>query len=182
MEEMNGVRDEILAIIRKFPDFPKQGIVFCDIMPLMKHPQLMTRLCQGIAKHYDGKVDAVAGLEARGFLFGPQVAQLLNVPFTPIRKKGKLPGPVISAGYVKEYGVDIVEIQSDALNPGARVLVIDDLLATGGTLKAALDLIRQARAFPVESFALIELECLNGRGIVGSETNVESLIKIPDVS
>ena len=121
-------------------------------MPLFTNPQLVNELCVVIAdhvRHSVGHLDSVAGLEARGFLFGPQVAIQLGVPFVPIRKKGKLPGATIEAAYQKEYGEDIVEIQEGAIKQGDVVFLIDDLLATGGTLRVGFSLIkRRTNTFP----------------------------------
>ncbi|VDK54681.1 unnamed protein product [Cylicostephanus goldi] len=139
-------------------------------MPLFANPKLIRELCSATAEHIRkdvGKVDAIVGLEARGFLFGPIVAMFLEVAFVPIRKQGKLPGQCLQASYAKEYGearvIDIVEIQQDALKPGSKVVIIDDLLATGGTLKAAVDVVEKAHAQVAEAFVIIELVPLHGR-------------------
>ncbi|CAI4226534.1 unnamed protein product [Auanema sp. JU1783] len=175
----DNVRDEVAVHIRSIKDFPKAGINFRDVMPLFQQPKLVDKMCRVIADYCKGKnIQAVAGLEARGFLFGPQVAILLDVPFVPIRKKGKLPGKCISASYVKEYGEDVVEIQEDAVKPGWRILLVDDLLATGGTLRAAIDLIKKAHCIVAEAFVLVELQSLKGREKV-PEVDITTLIAYP---
>ncbi|CAB3408980.1 unnamed protein product [Caenorhabditis bovis] len=172
LPRFDEIRPKIEAHIREIKDFPKKGINFRDIMPLFTNPQLVNELCVVVAdhiRHSVGQVDGIAGLEARGFLFGPQIAIQLGVPFVPIRKKGKLPGSTVQASYVKEYGEDIVEIQEGSVKKGQRVVIIDDLLATGGTLRAASDLIQKVGGIVAEAFVIIELAPLNGRA------------KIPDV-
>ncbi|CAD6196206.1 unnamed protein product [Caenorhabditis auriculariae] len=160
------IRPLVAQHIREVRDFPKKGINFRDIMPLFADPVLVNELCIAIADHIRnsiGHIDAIAALEARGFLFGPQVAIHLGVRFVPIRKKGKLPGQTLQASYIKEYGEDIVEIQHDALKSGDKVFLIDDLLATGGTLRAAIDLIAKSGATVSQAFVLIKLAPLKGR-------------------
>uniref|UniRef100_A0A0K0CZZ1 adenine phosphoribosyltransferase n=1 Tax=Angiostrongylus cantonensis TaxID=6313 RepID=A0A0K0CZZ1_ANGCA len=147
-------------------------------MPLFSHPTLVEQLCCAIADHLRievGEIDAIAALEARGFLFGPIVAIRLGIPFIPIRKKGKLPGDCIQASYVKEYGEDIIEIQSNVVSQGWRIVILDDLLATGGTIKAAVDVISKAGAIVKEVFVIIELTPLHGRDKI-PEVPVFSLI------
>uniref|UniRef100_A0A7E4ZSG1 Adenine phosphoribosyltransferase n=1 Tax=Panagrellus redivivus TaxID=6233 RepID=A0A7E4ZSG1_PANRE len=153
-------------VIKFVPDFPKAGICFWDIMPIFRDPKLVTDLCNAIAAHLKeanpGGVTAVAGLEARGFLFGPQVAVLLGVPFIPIRKKGKLPGKVVEERYQKEYGFDVIELQEDALTATDKVVIVDDLLATGGTLRAAVNLVRKTGASVAEAFVIVQLNKEDG--------------------
>jgi len=152
-----------------YPDWPQKGVNFRDIMPLFQHPDIMRKLTTAIADHcraLSKPIDVVAGLEARGFLFGPLVAVELNVPFVPIRKKGKLPGEVIAYSYMKEYGPDTLEIQKNAFKPGANVFVVDDLLATGGTMKSGIELIRAAGGQVAEAFCLIELIELKGKSVL----------------
>ncbi|CAJ0594358.1 unnamed protein product [Cylicocyclus nassatus] len=166
MRSLEELAPEINRHVRSILDFPKQGINFRDIMPLFANPKLIKELCIATAEHIRkdvGKIDAIVGLEARGFLFGPIVAMFLEVAFVPIRKNGKLPGQCLQASYVKEYGEDIVEMQQDALKPESKVVIIDDLLATGGTLKAAVDVVEKAHAEVAEAFVLIELLPLHGR-------------------
>ncbi|RCN32606.1 putative adenine phosphoribosyltransferase [Ancylostoma caninum] len=146
MKTLKELGPEVDRHIRSILDFPKKGINFRDIMPLFANPSLVQDLCSAIAHHIRtdvGKVDAVAALEARGFLFGPTVAMSLGVPFVPIRKKGKLPGDCVQASYMKEYGEDTVEVQKDAMKLGWKVVILDDLLATGGTLRQLSTLFRR---------------------------------------
>uniref|UniRef100_A0AC34R0J1 Adenine phosphoribosyltransferase n=1 Tax=Panagrolaimus sp. JU765 TaxID=591449 RepID=A0AC34R0J1_9BILA len=179
MSNFEEVRQRAKAAFRHFNDFPKPGICFWDIMPLFHDPKLVDDLCKAIANHLrsdhpDG-IDAITALEARGFMFGPQIAIDLGIPFVPIRKKGKLPGPTIQASYVKEYGVDTVEIQKDALKAGQKVVIIDDLLATGGTLNAAIQLMEKAGTKVVESFVIVELTELKGRQTLPKDAKVVAL-------
>ncbi|GMT00084.1 hypothetical protein PENTCL1PPCAC_22258, partial [Pristionchus entomophagus] len=178
---LDQLKPEIEAHIRSVKDFPKKGIDFRDIMPLMRQPKLVGRLCQAVADHIQSKggVQAVAGLEARGFLFGPQIAQILDVPFVPIRKAGKLPGECVAAIYAKEYGEDRIQVQKGAISPGDRVLIIDDLLATGGTLAAAIDLITKVEGIVAEAFVIIELAGLNGRDKLPKGIHTHALIVYP---
>uniref|UniRef100_A0A914MLF7 adenine phosphoribosyltransferase n=1 Tax=Meloidogyne incognita TaxID=6306 RepID=A0A914MLF7_MELIC len=155
-----------------------------DVLPLFSKPTLVRSLCCYVADRYKNKIDLVAGLEARGFsifdtqkrnfkgfLFGPIIALELGIPFVPVRKQGKLPGPVISASYQKEYGKDVFEVQQDVLSAGQRVLIVDDLLATGGSLHAAEQLVKQTGATVYANFVVIELGDLNGRKVLGSEVD-----------
>jgi len=164
LEELSEAVD---AVINEYPDFPKKGILFKDIMPLFGRPQLLSAVCNAIADKYRYKVDAVAGLEARGFMFGPTIAMELQLPFIPIRKKGKLPGPTISETYMKEYGEDAFEIQTDAdVNQFREILLLDDLLATGGSMVAGARLIQKAGGMVKHVFVLVELVELGGRALV----------------
>uniref|UniRef100_A0A915PWX9 Adenine phosphoribosyltransferase n=1 Tax=Setaria digitata TaxID=48799 RepID=A0A915PWX9_9BILA len=176
------LKEEIESRLRMFPDFPKPGIRFIDVMVLMRYPLLLEELCAAIADHARAeipvKIDAVAGLEARGFLFGPQIAMSLKVPFVPIRKKGKLPGKTYKEVYMKEYGEDVIEIQEDAIKKGSKVLLVDDLLATGGSLKAAALLIEKAGGDVAEAFTLIELAYLKPREHIPGHIPVYSLITL----
>jgi adenine phosphoribosyltransferase len=134
----------IKQVIRDVPDFPKPGILFKDITPVLKDPELCTAIVEAFAEAVkELKIDAVAGIESRGFLFGLMLANRLNIPFVPIRKKGKLPAETISETYDLEYGTATIEIHRDAFSPGTKVLIHDDLLATGGTVEAAAKLVTQ---------------------------------------
>ncbi|KAF7301338.1 Adenine phosphoribosyltransferase [Mycena indigotica] len=153
------------------PDFPKKGIVFLDIFPLLRNPvafeTLITNLIHHLTSHTipaspSKKIDVVVGLDARGFLLGPIIAMRLGAAFVPVRKKGKLPGQCVSATYVKEYGEDSFEMQSDAIKPGQTVVVIDDLIATGGSAKAAGELISVQGGKTLEYLFIIELTFLKG--------------------
>ncbi|KAI6204205.1 hypothetical protein M3Y94_00645600 [Aphelenchoides besseyi] len=178
MDKFNELRKQVRNLVQEYPDFPKSGVNFCDILPLMKHPKLVDELAAKIAEFYAGQVDYVAGLEARGFLFGPLIAVKLSVPFVPIRKKGKLPGPIHSVDYEKEYGLDSIEIQATAFENDKRVLVFDDLLATGGTLEAAKKLIELAGAKFAAAFVLVDLLELKGREKLGTNTRVDALLQL----
>ncbi|KAF7313731.1 Adenine phosphoribosyltransferase [Mycena chlorophos] len=153
------------------PDFPKKGIVFLDIFPLLRNPvafeTLLTNLLHHLTSHTipaspNKKIDVVVGLDARGFLLGPIIALRLGAAFVPVRKKGKLPGQCVSATYEKEYGADSFEMQSDAITPGQSVVVIDDLIATGGSAKAAGELIAKQGGKTLEYLFIIELPFLKG--------------------
>src|SRR5262249_29938221 len=150
--------------IRDIPDFPKPGILFKDITPLLSHPEAfrdaIDRLTQAFA---DQNLDAVAAAEARGFIFGAPLALALNVGFVPIRKPGKLPYATIAMEYQLEYGNDKLEVHSDALRPNSRVLMLDDVLATGGTMRACCDLILQTGAEVAACAFILELDFLKGR-------------------
>ncbi|KAM9847383.1 adenine phosphoribosyltransferase [Aulostomus maculatus] len=156
--------------IRAFPDFPKKGIVFRDICPILKNPAALTAAIDLFVEHV-GKnhpqVDLIVGLDARGFLFGPLVAQRLGVGFVLVRKKGKLPGPTVSVSYDLEYGKAEVEIQEDSVAPGQKVILLDDLLATGGTLFAACELMKKRQADVLGCMVVIELMELNGAKRLG---------------
>ena len=155
---------EIEAAIRNVPDFPKAGIQFKDITPLLADPRLFAGpidlLCDNLKP---GSVDAVVGIDARGFIFAAAAAIKLNAGFVPVRKKGKLPFKTHEQDYALEYGSATVAMHVDALKPGARVLLIDDLLATGGTAAAAAALVKKLDARIIEINFLIELKFLNGR-------------------
>ncbi|XP_038593167.1 adenine phosphoribosyltransferase [Micropterus salmoides] len=151
--------------IRAFPDFPKKGIVFRDICPILKDPAALTAVIDLFEEHVTKnhpQVDLIVGLDARGFLFGPLLAQRLGVGFVLVRKKGKLPGTTVSVAYDLEYGKAEAEIQEDSVAPGQKVLLIDDLLATGGTLYAACELIKKQQAEILGCMVIIELKELNG--------------------
>ncbi len=157
-------RTNLKECIRNIPDFPKTGILFRDITPLLADKKafkaVINLLC---AKFKNKRVDVVVAAEARGFILAGAVAQKLNAGFIPVRKKGKLPWKTYFATYSLEYGVDTLEIHRDAFKPGARVLVLDDLLATGGTVTAIIDLVKQLQGKIVGICFLIELTGLGGR-------------------
>ncbi|KAM4599862.1 adenine phosphoribosyltransferase [Fundulus diaphanus] len=151
--------------IRAFPDFPKKGILFRDICPILKSPAALTAvidLFEERVRSHGWQVDLIVGLDARGFLFGPLLAQRLGVGFVLVRKKGKLPGTTLCVAYDLEYGTAEVEIQEDAVAPGQKVVIIDDLLATGGTLHAACELMKKQRAEIQGCMVVIELKDLKG--------------------
>ena len=158
------MRSELERLVRDVPDFPKPGIVFKDITPLLRDPAALALSCELLAEPFlDSGVTMVAGIESRGFIFGSIVARNLGAGFIPIRKPGKLPWTRRRHEYVLEYGSDAIEIHDDALTPSDRVLVIDDVLATGGTLAAALQLVSGFDATVVGAATVIELEFLAGR-------------------
>lgn len=156
--------ERLTEAIRDVPDFPKPGILFKDITPILLNPHLF-RGAVGLflQRHQDQPIDKVAAIEARGFLFGAAVAQALGVGLVPIRKQGKLPSQTVSASYSLEYGEATLEIHRDAVAPGERIVVIDDLLATGGTAEASVALIRGLGGEVIEVNFLIELAFLGGR-------------------
>jgi len=156
--------DTLKKLIREVPDWPKPGILFYDITTLLKDPQGFRALIDHLYDHYHGKpVDAVAGIEARGFIFGPALAYRLGAGFVPIRKPNKLPAANAKETYQLEYGTDSVEIHQDAIQPGQRVLICDDLLATGGTASAAARLVKKLGGDVVGCGFAIELTFLHGR-------------------
>ena len=157
---MGGFAD----LVRNVPDFPKPGVTFKDIGPLLADAQAFAAAVGALAQPWKTlRIQAVAGIEARGFIFGAAVARELGAGFVPLRKPGKLPGDVREVAYALEYGEDALEVQADALPPGARVLLADDVLATGGTLLAAHGLAKQLQAEVVGVSMLIELGFLDGR-------------------
>lgn len=167
----------IESYIRDVPDFPKPGIVFKDITPLLQDPDGLKVSIQGLADAVDPSTyDLVCGIESRGFIFGTALANQIGKGFIPIRKPGKLPWRTRSESYELEYGTDEIQIHEDACD-GKRVLVIDDLLATGGTMGAALRLVRQVGGIPVACGFVIELGFLNGRAKLG-DVPVHSLMMV----
>ena len=167
----------IEKLIRDVPDFPKRGIVFKDITPLLQDPrglgETLERMQSAVAGH---DYDIVCGIESRGFLFGAALAALTGKGFVPIRKPGKLPWKTAAESYELEYGSDSIEIHTDAASRGQRMLMVDDLLATGGTMAAALKLVRRIGGIPVACAFVIELEFLGGRRKLG-EIPVHSLVR-----
>lgn len=145
------------------PDFPEPGVLFRDMSPLLANGEAFGKLIRGIAEFYRGKIDLVAGLESRGFLLAAPVAVELGIGTVMVRKAGKLPGPVYGVDYGLEYGSSRLEIQPENITDGARVLVLDDVLATGGTLKASQELVERAGGKIVSVCVLMELKALNGR-------------------
>jgi len=151
------------TVIRTIPDYPKKGIMFRDITTLLGNPRAFRRAVDEMVQPYAGvKIDKVAGIEARGFILGGAVAHQLSVGFVPVRKKGKLPHTVIGEDYDLEYGKDRVEIHADAVTPGDRVLVVDDLIATGGTCFAAIKLLERAGAKIIGCSFVIDLPEIGG--------------------
>ena len=158
---------DLETLIRTIPDFPKPGIQFKDITTVLLDPEAFREITDTWKAQYaDKQLDAIVGVEARGFIFGAALAYAMGVPFVLVRKKGKLPGETLSEEYALEYGTDIVEIHADAVQAGQRVLVIDDLLATGGTVAAAIRLLKRIGAEVIEATFLVELPPLKGREVI----------------
>ncbi len=155
---------DLKKFIRDVPDFPKPGIIFKDLTPLLKDHNAFATAIDHLARHYQGvKLTAIAGVESRGFIIGSALALTLRTGFLPLRKPGKLPSKTIRQEYSLEYGTDAIEIHQDAIAPGDRILLVDDLLATGGTARAGADLIRKLGGELVGIAFLIELAFLKGR-------------------
>jgi adenine phosphoribosyltransferase len=154
---------DLKSAIRTVPDWPKPGVMFRDITTLLKEPAAFQEACrQLVARFENSEVDLIAGVEARGFIFGSVMAYLMNVPFVPVRKPGKLPAETVGEEYALEYGTDAIEVHRDAIAPGARVLVVDDLVATGGTVQAACRLIEKLGGAIVGCAFVIALPDLGG--------------------
>ncbi len=163
--------------LRDVPDFPKPGILFKDITPLLAHPAAMKEAIHRLAALDYGKIHCVAAIESRGFLFGAPLAMQLGIGFVPIRKPGKLPWKTNRVEYVLEYGTDAVEIHQDAVHKGQRVLLVDDLLATGGTMGAACKLVESCGATVAGCAFVVELGFLPGRSKLAPH-RVDSLIRV----
>jgi adenine phosphoribosyltransferase len=156
--------EELKKLIREIPDYPKPGVLFYDLTTLLKDKRGFQVMIEKLCAHYAGRqVDVVAGIEARGFIFAPALAFRLGAGFVPVRKPNKLPWKTEQVTYQLEYGTDKLEIHQDAVQPGQRVLVCDDLLATGGTAAATVQLVRQLRGEVVGAGFAVELSFLNGR-------------------
>ena len=170
--------EELKSFIRDVPDFPKPGIMFKDITPLLRSPRALDAACRLLSDPFrDAGVTAVAAIESRGFIFGSVVAQNLGAGFIPIRKPGKLPWARRRHEYVLEYGSDALEIHEDALTSEDRVLVIDDVLATGGTVAAATHLVRGFEATLIGIATVIELEFLGGRSKIAAGIQFHSVLR-----
>ena len=155
---------DLAASIRSIPDYPKPGIIFRDITTLLGNPRAFRRTVDELVNPYAGlKIDKIAGMEARGFILGGAVAHQLSAGFVPIRKKGKLPHETVRIAYSLEYGVDEMEMHRDAVQPGEKVILVDDLIATGGTAVGAVQLLRQIGADVVSCCFVIDLPDLGGR-------------------
>lgn len=156
-------RDLISGLIRDVPDFPKPGVVFKDITPLLSHPEGFRASIDELMDTAPAGIDVVVGMEARGFIFAAPVALRLGAGFVPVRKPGKLPGSVASQTFALEYGHETLTVHTDSMVPGARVLIIDDVLATGGTMGATAELLKKLGARVVHAAVVIELGFLDGR-------------------
>ncbi|MCJ1309398.1 adenine phosphoribosyltransferase [Agyrium rufum] len=169
--QLAHLKTQLKASLRQFPDFPTKGILFEDILPLFsdaqRHSDLLTALELHVIDSLGGdehnKPDVIVGLEARGFLFGPSLALRMGAAFVPVRKVGKLPGPLLRASFAKEYGEDWFEMQADALRPGQKVVIVDDIIATGGSAAAAGSLVKQLGAELQAYIFILELDFLKGR-------------------
>lgn len=169
---------EIKKMVREVPDFPKKGINFIDITTAIKDAPTMKKIIDYFVEIYkDKKIDYVAGIESRGFIFAMPIAYKLNCGFIPIRKPKKLPAETIGVDYELEYGTDRIEIHKDAIEPGKRVLLMDDLLATGGTAAAAAKLVKKAGGELVGISFVIELCELKGREKLPSDVEVQTMLK-----
>ncbi|HEV7904711.1 MAG TPA: adenine phosphoribosyltransferase [Pyrinomonadaceae bacterium] len=169
--------DNLKKLIREVPDFPKPGINFYDITTLLKHPEGLRLTVDALSSEFkDEQVDVVLGIEARGFIFAPALAYHLNAGFVPVRKPSKLPAETAKVSYALEYGEDTLEIHRDAVSAGQRVIIADDLLATGGTAKAAVDLVEGLGGVVAGLVFVVELEFLPGRAKLAGY-DVRSLIK-----
>ncbi|CAK7237534.1 adenine phosphoribosyltransferase [Sporothrix bragantina] len=175
--ELASAKVVLYDALRRFVDFPIKGIVFIDIMPIFMNPAAHASLLRALelqALHFKApagatapSVDVVVGLDARGFLFGPGLALRLGAGFAPVRKQGKLPGPCVTASYEKEYGADYFQIQEDAIKPGQKVLIVDDIIATGGSAAAAGELVRKLGGELVGYLFILEISFLKGREKLG---------------
>ena len=169
--------DNLKKLIREVPDFPKPGINFYDITTLLKHPEGLRLTVDALSSQFMAEqVDVVLGIEARGFIFAPALAYHLNAGFVPVRKPSKLPAETAKVSYALEYGEDTLEIHRDAVTAGQRVIIADDLLATGGTAKAAVDLVEGLGGVVAGLVFVVELEFLPGRAKLAGY-DVRSLIK-----
>ena len=168
--------DQLKRLIREVPDYPKPGILFYDITTLLKETEGLKAVIDGLHQASKShKIDRVAGIEARGFIFGPALAYALGVGFVPIRKPKKLPAATERVEYALEYGTDTIEIHKDAIEPGMNVLIVDDVLATGGTAAAAAQLVEKLGGKVAALAFVIELDFLNGRSRLPGQ-HIESLV------
>jgi adenine phosphoribosyltransferase len=172
---------DLNALIRNVPDWPKPGIQYKDITPLLRDPSGLAMAVELMASPWRGKgVDLVCGAESRGFIFGTAIAQALSAGFVPIRKPDKLPAETHSISYDLEYGSDTLQVHADAVVKGQKILMVDDLLATGGTMKASCDLVDKMGGDIVGITVLIELGFLPGRALVSGHSEVHAVLKYDD--
>lgn len=150
-------------------DFPKEGIVFQDFFPIFRNPDLLHKIVDYLVQRYKGKVDVIVGLDSRGFLLGPILAYKLKIPFVPVRKVGKLPGEVYEESYSKEYGEDRVVLATDSISKDQKVVIIDDLIATGGSAKAAVNLVKKASGIVYEVTTFLDVACLRDNINIGAD-------------
>jgi len=170
----------VLDNLREIPDFPEPGVLFRDITPLLANGEAFATLIDGLAGHYRGRIDAVAGLESRGFILAAPLAVRLGIGMLTVRKGGKLPGPVVGVDYDLEYGTARMELRPETVVPGQRVLVIDDVLATGGTASASISLLERAGAKIEAVCMLLELAGLGGRAKLPGRS-IDSVVVFPNV-
>ena len=169
---------DLKSLIRDVPDYPSEGIVFRDLTPLMANPKAMQYVTGVLSDHLRSlDTGAIAAIDSRGFIFGAPVAAKLDIPFIPIRKAGKLPPPIIGVDYALEYGKARLEISTEAFVEGQKVAVVDDLLATGGSAGAGVQLVTSLGAEVVSTTFLVELEFLNGREALPAGLDVFSMVK-----
>jgi adenine phosphoribosyltransferase len=168
---------EIESLIVDVPDFPKPGIVFKDITPLLANPRAFKSTIEHLAERSPPRVDGILAIESRGFVFGAALAQLLSLPLQLVRKRGKLPRESISIRYELEYGFDHLEVHTDAVRPGGRYVIVDDVIATGGTAAAASKLVAEQQGTTAACLFVLELTFLNGRAALGG-LPIESLIEV----
>ncbi|WP_196223372.1 adenine phosphoribosyltransferase [Roseibium sp. RKSG952] len=175
------VEQELIDAIRTIPDYPKEGIIFRDITTLLGDARAFRRAVDALVQPWAGsKVDQVAGIEARGFILGGAVAHQLSAGFVPIRKKGKLPHETVRIAYSLEYGLDEMEMHKDAIRPGEKVIVVDDLIATGGTAEAACKLLQSMGAEIVAACFIVDLPDLGGRSrLEALNVPVRTLVEFP---
>jgi len=170
--------ESIKSKIRTVPHWPKKNVMFRDITTLMKNPIGFKETVDLLYNRYKGKeIQLVVGIESRGFIVGSPLAYLLNCGFVPIRKPGKLPAEIESQEYTLEYGNDVIEIHKDAINEGEKILIVDDLLATGGTLAAAIKLVKKLGGDIVECACIVELPALNGRKKIKEDVEIFSIVQ-----
>ncbi|CCE62893.1 hypothetical protein TPHA_0D02560 [Tetrapisispora phaffii CBS 4417] len=165
---LQAYANDLKATLRQYPNFPSEGILFEDFLPIFRDPVTFQKLVDAFKLHLqeafpNTKVNYIVGLESRGFLFGPTLALALGVGFVPVRKAGKLPGECVQATYQKEYGSDVFEMQKDAIPQGSNVIIVDDIIATGGSAKAAGELIEKIGSKVLEYNFVMELDFLKGR-------------------
>ena len=172
-------KEDLIQNLRVIPDFPIKGIQFYDVTTLFKNPEVLRGLVENMYELYQGKgITKVVGIESRGFIMAPALATKLNAGFVPIRKPGKLPAETIEASYEKEYGKDTIQMHKDAIEQNDIVLIHDDLLATGGTMKAACDLVKQLNPRKIYVNFIIELKDLNGRDIFDKDVQIDSILSL----
>ena len=167
-QTLESLAIELRSALHQYPNFPSEGILFEDFLPIFASPKLFQKLINAFLIHIQEKfpktkIDYIVGLEARGFLFGPSLALALGCGFIPVRKAGKLPGQVVQATYVKEYGTDVFEMQIDAMPEGSNVIIVDDIIATGGSAVSAYQLVKKLNCKILEFAFVMELDFLKGR-------------------